>query len=276
MKKRIIISAVLTFVSVVLCCYMLFAEIPEYEYFLAIEAISVLLFAISLVTLMFSVILKKTEQSAGAKKVYKIIVLFLIIITVLYIPIAFISCYDEYTPEKFYVDNKEYIQQYLPVSDVNEIETRDDMLRSLIMYTNYPGFSEFSVVDRQGFDRYYLIYTKSLNPVYNLRAVLNIKLILITESINEEWTESIYSIDGTKVFIYSNSNDRLGYIKNYGRIIMIHTEDCNDMFVTESDFAKYICEQYKLSDECVTSKCFRDAPWYDIPFYVKALSEPYE
>lgn len=263
-------------ISFVLGCCMLFAEIPEYEYFLIIEAISILLFSISFATISLGVVLKKTQQSSNIKKVYKIIVLFLVVITVLYIPMAFISCYDEYTPEKDYIENKEYIQKFLPISDVTEIKTRDDLLQSMILYTNYPGYSELSVVDMHLDNRYDLLYISSLNPVYNLRAVCQMKFTLKTEAVNGEWTESIYNVDGVKVYVYSNSKDMLGCIKNYGRIITIFTENCKDIFKTESDFAEYIYEQYQLSNECVTSKCFRDAPWYDIPFYVKALSEPYE
>lgn len=276
MKKSIIISSVLMLVSVILGCYMLFAEIPEYEYFLIIEAVAVLLFAITVVTLIFRAVLLKTEQSSRVKTGYKFIVLFLIIITVLYIPCAFISCYDEYTPEMQYVNNEEYIQQFLPITDISEIETRDDLLRSMILYTNYPGFSELAVVDMHGFDRYELVYTKSLNPVYNLRSILGIKYTLMTESINGDWISDIYNINGTEVHVYSNSKDMYGYINNYGNIMSVLKHNCREIFTSEEAFAEYISKQYVLADECLSSMCFRDAPWYDVPFYVNALTEPYE
>lgn len=276
MKKGIIISSVLTLVSIILGCYMLFAELPEYEYFLIIEAIAVLLFAIAVVTIIFSAVLLKTTHPSRVKTGYKFVVLFLIIITVMYIPCAYISCYDEYTPEMQYVNNDEYIQQFLPITDVSEIETRDDLLKSIIMYTNYPCFSELAVGDKSGFDSYKLVYTKSLNPVYNLRGILGIKFTLKAEAVNGDWNSDIYNINGTKVHVYSNSKDMYGYISNYGNIMTVFINNCKEMFASEEVFAEFISKQYKLADECLTSQCFRDEPWYNVPFYVKALTEPYE
>ena len=275
MKKNIIVSSVLTIISIILGCFMLFAELPEYEFFLIIEAISVLLFSIAVVTVIFSYVLLK-KQSPKVKTGYKIVVLFLVIITTLYIPCAFISCHDEYTPEIQYVNNKDYIQKFLPITDVDDIKTRDDLLQSTIGYTNYPGFSELGVVDMNINGRYDLVYTKSLNPVYNIRSILTTKYTLKTEAVNGEWVSDIYNINGTKVHIYSNRKDMVGCISNYGNKMTVFITNYKDFFVSEEAFAEYLCEQYKLIDECLTSQIFRDEPWYNVPFYINALNELYE
>lgn len=275
MKKGIIISSVLTIISLVLGCFMLFAELPEYEFFLIIEAISVLLFSIAVVTVIFSYALLK-KQCTKMKTGYKIVVLFLIVITALYIPCAFISCHDEYTPEMQYVNNKDYIQKFLPITDVNEIKTRDDLLQSSIGYTNYPGFSELYVVDMNINGRYDLVYTKSLNPVYNIRSIITTNLTLKAEAINGDWVSDIYNINGTKVHIYTNEKDMVGCISYYGNMLTVFVTNYKEFFISEEAFAEYLCEQYKLIDENLTAQIFRDEPWYNVPFYINALTEPYE
>lgn len=275
MKKGIIISSALTFVSVVLGCYMCFAKIPEYPYFLIIETISILFFAIAVVTLVFGAMMSKATDSARLKKIYGAIVSALVAVAVLYTPCAFISSYNGYIPEMHYINNTDYVQQFLPITDISEIKTKDDLLQSAIIYSTYPGFSELVVCDINGFDRYDLVYTKSLNPVYNLRGILGIRSTLITESVNGDWESDKYNIDGNAIHVYSNRKAMYGYIKNYGNIMTVMVNNCNEIFTSNEDFAEYIFNQYELADECLTSQHFRDAPWYDAPFYIKAWTEHY-
>ncbi len=270
MKKNFIISAVLTLIDLILGCYMLFAQLPEYEYFLIIEVISILLFAVAVTTLVVGLLLPKTNNSCRLKKAYITIVSVLVVSAVLYTPCAFISCYEEYTPEVHYIENGDYIQQFLPLIDINEVKTRDDLFNSIIMYTDYPGFSHLTVCNRTGLKNYEMKFTKSLNPIYNLRNAFDVMNTCYTSEKNN------YIIRGTKVCVYSDIDNLYGYINRYGKCITISASNCKADFISENAFAEYVCEQFELADTCVTSKCFRDAPWYDIGYYIKALSEPYE
>lgn len=278
MNTKWIIFVICIFLSIAFgCgCYMFFAELPEYEYFLIIEVISVLFFVIAVLTFVFFILLPKVTNTNRLNKIYFFIISSLIAISILYIPCAFISCYDEYTPEMHYIENREYIQQFFPFKNVAEITTKKDLNNSRIMYTNYPGFSKLIVGDIDGVKFYKMEFTKTLNPIYNLREAFNIIFTLNFTTYYDFDQSKEITINEKKIKIYISDDDVFGYINNYGKCVTVVAENCRGEFSSDKEFAEFVYNQYVLSDECTTSKVFRDKPWYDVLYYVNMLSEPYK
>lgn len=68
----------------------------------------------------------------------------------------------------------------------------------------------------------------------------------------------------------------VGCISYYGNMLTVFVTNYKEFFISEETFAEYLCEQYKLIDENLIAQIFRDEPWYNVPFYINALTEPYE
>lgn len=278
MKKALVSLAICCiFMSIIIICPVIFLDNIDYLTVIVAEICSLLMLLIAITAAGCYYLLLKTLNKKLVIKSLAAILCGLIITGGAYFGCVYISAYDMYIPEDYYINEPEYIQNFLPYGDIKDIKDYDDLMDSAVMYTNHPGYTKIEVVCNK--KQYMMRYVQSLNPAFFIEHKLSVTKTLNASMqylFQPEFDDVVtVNIDDVNIEVYTGDNDIYASAEKFGKYITVMAENCRYEYDNEQDFAKFVYEQFLLAEDCAKRQIFREKPWYDIAYYIERLNEPY-
>lgn len=274
-KYKVIVS-IFILVSAVLFFSVTFASefFIEFEYVMLETYSGLLLLLFALIVLIFAMLEQnKSEKKELFKKLFSSLSIVITIFSLSFIFSAYISCFDSYTPEELYINEKEYVQAFFPYKNLNEIKTFEDLIyKGSLDYSNFPGSTSISVTSSNDSYDYKMNYMRSSN----VPLVINNQLRHINLTHMYDNHQSV-EIHGDKVDVYSKADKVFATVNKFYEYINVTIEPSQNITVSPEEVAEIVHEQLSVSHKAVTEdNRFRERPWYDVIYYIKEWNEPYQ